>query len=419
MRGIAGEVTFCAVLLLLGCVGLVWSFGSFLWPEWRVNHEFVETTCKVLDKRIVPKQGEEGPLYRPELRLEYTAGPGGPITTWSHYDIHETFFDNRNAAQAVLDRFEAGGRSAKQPYRCWYDPSNPSMVVLSRDYRWWGWLLFTVPVSFVIIGTGGLIHALLRVGRSAERRAALARRASQRRRPKFDDRAPPVFPFVPLGADITNSPGTKLRFRLPVHHSPGWALFGMLVFCVVLNGIVAVMAVWAVRGCRAGRPDWSLILFVVLFLLVGLGAIGVFFRRLMAAMAVGPTRVEISDHPLQPGSRCRVFLSHSGWQALTDLRVSFVCEEIATFRQGTNTRTETREVYRQELLRRHQVEHSKGVPFEADIDLDLPPCIMHSFASRHNEIHWTLVVDGRREGKPDYKRAFPVIVRPAAGDSGP
>ena len=102
---------------------------------------------------------------------------------------------------------------------------------------------------------------------------------------------------------------------------------------------------------------------------------------------------------------------------MTDLRVSFVCEEVATFRQGTNTRTETREVYRQELFRRQPVEHPKGTPFEAEIELNLSRGIMHSFAAEHNEIHWTLVVDGRQEGRPDYKRAFPVIVRPPAGDS--
>jgi hypothetical protein len=160
-----------------------------------------------------------------------------------------------------------------------------------------------------------------------------------------------------------------------------------------------------------------LIVLAIALLPVGLGAIGVFFRRLMAATAVGPTRVEISDHPVEPGGRYGVFLSHSGWRAMTDLRVSFVCQEVATFRQGTNTRTETREVYRQELFHRQPVEHPKGAPFEAEIELNLSRGIMHSFAAEHNEIHWTLVVEGRPEGRPDYKRAFPVVVRPATGDS--
>ncbi len=35
---------------------------NFVVPEWRVNHEFVPTTCKVLDKRIGEWRGEDGPL---------------------------------------------------------------------------------------------------------------------------------------------------------------------------------------------------------------------------------------------------------------------------------------------------------------------------------------------------------------------
>ena len=54
--------------------------------------------------------------------------------------------------------------------------------------------------------------------------------------------------------------------------SPGWALFGTLAFCVIWNGIVAVFVVMAVRGHLAGQPDWFLTLFIIPFVLIGLGS---------------------------------------------------------------------------------------------------------------------------------------------------
>ncbi len=56
------------------------------------------------------------------------------------------------------------------------------------------------------------------------------------------------------------------------------------------------------------------------------------------------------------------------------------------------------------------------MPFEADIEWDVPRNAMHSFASDHNEIGWTFVVEGEPAGWSVYRRAFPVIVRPNMGD---
>ena len=64
--GSVGESLFFAVFLLLGCVGTVLMLSHVVLPEWRVNHEFVQTTCKVLDKRIDKQPSEDGPVYRPE-----------------------------------------------------------------------------------------------------------------------------------------------------------------------------------------------------------------------------------------------------------------------------------------------------------------------------------------------------------------
>jgi hypothetical protein len=198
--------------------------------------------------------------------------------------------------------------------------------------------------------------------------------------------------------------------------SPGWTLFGTLAFCVAWNGIVAAFIAMAVRGYLAGEPYWRVtLLFTVPFAAIGVWAIVVLVRQVLVATGIGPTLVEIADHPLTPGGHYRAFVSQSGWVTVKTLRVSLVCEEIATYRQGTDARTETKEVHRQQLLLRNDYEIRGGTPFECDLDLNVPEGAMHSFAADHNEIAWKLVVEGDVVGWPAYKRAFPVIIRPSAG----
>jgi hypothetical protein len=416
--GRAGEAIFWAVLLLLGCGGTIELLLQFVLPEWRVNHEFVATTCKVLDKRIGERHGEDGPLFRPELKIEYEAG-GATYRDW-HYDIHQHKIDGgygggRENAQAILDQFAVSGPAKNVRYPCWYDPMNPYVAVLVRGYRPWFWWAFTVPASFVLIGAGGLIYTLLQWGKSAEQRAVMAQRVQERDFFGTGGGDPSPYLSIPAGADITNSPGTRLSFRLPMSTSPGWALFGALVFCLVWN--VSVFAAILIGLQMAGPVGWFLAILVPLGVM-GVGAIVLFLRQLLVAARVGPTLLEISGHPLQPGEQYRLFLSQSGRFRIRDLRVSLVCEETATYRQGTNSRTETQEVQRHELFRRQQFEIERGLPFETELDFSVPEGAMHSFKADHNEINWALRVESDPVGRPRCQRSFPVIVLPANGEPG-
>jgi len=410
----ASEALFFAVLLVLGCCGLVLLFTTQVVPEWRVNYEFVSTTCKVLDKRITETRGADGMMYRPEIKIEYIVD-GVTHSDW-HYDIHHTSFAGRDGAQAILDLFSLYDKNQENLFCCWYNPADPREAVLVRGYRWWVWLVFTVPISFIAIGAGGLIFALLHWGKSAERRAAMTQRAQDRDLFAAGGRGDRNFPFIPQGVNITNSPGTKLQYRLPVAGSVGWSLFIALAFCVVWNACAAVSVVWAVHGFAEGKPDWILVAFVVALLLIGVGSVFFLVRRLLVVTGIGLTLVEISGHPLHPGQRYRVALSQPGRRKMNLLLVSLVCAETAAYRQGTNTRTETQEVYRQELLRREDLEIKREQPFEVEFDLDVPVGAMHSFLAGHNQIHWSLVVEGDVARRPKFQRAFTVIVHPAPGD---
>jgi hypothetical protein len=422
--GSLGEAAFFAVLLVLGSAGILLGILWLVIPEWRVNHGFVQTTCVVEDAKLGQKPLQETDaltpattLFRPEVKIEYQVHGKTyrPITYDIHtaYDQSNSYSSDRDEAEAALQAFVKG-----RQYPCWYDPGKPEVAVLVRGYQGWSWLLFLVPLSFVAIGAGGLIYTLSRWGKSAERRAARLQRAQPLDLFDLDRPGGLKLPSVPDPSDITSSPGTKLAYRLPLAYSPGWALLGLLAACVLWNGAVSYFAVAAVHSHLAGHPDWLRTLFILPFLAIGAALIFCFVRQLVVATAIGPTLLEISAHPLLPGGEYRLLLSQSGRLDLRLLEVALVCREEATYRQGTNTRTEDREVCRVEVFRREGFE-IRGEPLEVECPVRVPAGAMHSFHADHNEIQWTLVVRGDLADWRPFQRSFPVIVHPGAAAAGP
>lgn len=397
--GRLGEALFFTVFLAAGIGFLALVVITLLVPLWRLNNDFAETSCRVLDKRISEEPGEDGTLYRPELEIEYQV-KGRTYRVWA-YDIPPTHSSGRDDKQATLDSFIIHNDQNNQLYPCWYDPLEPKTVALVRGYGWMP-LMALIPLVFIIVGGGGLIYTVLHWGKSAEHKAAAGLSSRE------------TFPNIPDDSNITNSPGTTLDFRLPMATSPGWALFGVLMACLFWNGIVSVFVAIAVNSHLEGNPEWFLTIFITPFVLVGIGLVFLFIRQLLITTGVGPTLVEISGHPLHPGDHCDLFLSQSGRLSVNSIAVSLVCEEEATYRQGTDTRTESREVRRVELYRREGFEIHRGLPFEAECELDIPADAMHSLKADHNEINWQIVVDGDIAGWPDYSRSFPVVIRPAS-----
>ncbi len=408
--GSAGEAIFFTTFFLLGCIGLAGLVASFVIPEWRATNQFVPHTCTVLDARVGQIQREGRPFYRPEIQVKY-AIEGETYVAWT-YDVHSVrgngYSADRSDAEAVLNRYQAG-----REYRCWYDPTDRTTAVLVRGLQWWVWLTFAVPASLVMIGGGGLAYSVFSWGKSDERRCALVRKAASLAAFEPTDGGQD-YPNVPSIAEVVDSPGTTLRYRLPMAVSPLWALGAALAACLFWNGIVAVFVAFEVSSHLSGNPNWFLTLLLVPFVLVGVALVLFFFRQLLVTTGIGPTIIEVSDHPLYPGGQYRLFLSQTGRLRFNALEMTLVCEEEATFRHGTDTRTETRRVFERSLFRREGFEVHRGFPYESLCTLDIPLDAMHSFKSQHNEVNWKVIVRGNVARWPDYERSFPIIVYPAS-----
>ena len=409
-----GEAVFFSIFLAFGLALFIGLLTRLVIPEWRANRHFQQTTCTLLSKAVQSRVGRDGSVaYSPSIRMRYVVD--GRTYEGGRLEAREMSYGERANVAALIEPFKVGER-----YPCWYDPLDPRRAVLVQGYSGWLYLFLLVPLPFITIGGVGLVLALMRWGTSAERRSVLARRAAELDPFEPSTEAGPQFPNVPAEGNLTNSPGTTLAYRLPVTAAPGWMLFATLVACLVWNALVAVFLTMAVQRFRRGEPDWPLTMFVVPFTLAGIGLAIYFFRRLLATTGVGPTRMEIAKHPLHPGESCELFVSQAGRLMMNSLEVLVACDEKATYRQGTDTRTEYRRVFEDKLLEVQDFEIRQGVPFEQRFAVRIPVGGMHSFKADHNEINWKLVVRGTVDGWPGYERVFPVVVYPAGnGEVGP
>lgn len=414
--GSAGEAAFYAALLLAGLV-----FGGLLIsgvavPEWRINHDFLPARAAVLGKGLERRSVADPPgvvhtTWSPVLRLRFTVD-GVVREAWSRSPVTAVTPD-RAVALARLGAFPGIGTEIS----CWYDPEAPDTVVLNRGYNWSMWLLtLLLPGALVAFGGSGLLRSLRAWGKSDEHRAAVAG-LPERLAPTGQAPAEaPGFPGVPACDDLVNSPGTILRYRLPIESPESWALLGFGLFALVWNAVLVVLAVGAGLDLMGGRVDWLLLALIVPFAIVGIGGIALFIRGLVLATSVGPTQIEVSDHPLRPGRSYEVLVAQSGSGMLRTIELILELEEQATFRQGTDTRTERVVVWSQPIKQWRDVELSPASRFEAEVTISLPDHAMHSFHSEHNVVSWRFVVHGLPDMRPPFCRVFPVVVFPAVTD---
>lgn len=408
--GSFGEAAFHGALVCAGVVFATLLASGVAVPEWRINHDFQPTRCLVRGTGLVRRTVEDPPgsfstTWRPTVLVRYEA-EGRQVESWSH-----------SRGPASIGRATAAARLPSWPIGSevpgWYDPADPETIVLERGYNWWTWLLaLLLPGALLGFGMTGLVRTARRWGRSEEAIAAstgLVDLLDPSRRPPA---GAGVMPGVPACDDLVNSPGTVLRYRLPIESADTWTLFGLGLFAVLWNAVLAVLAVGAGLDLAGGRIDWLLIALLIPFAAIGCTGVVLFVRQLFLAAAVGTTQIEISDHPLRPGGRYDVLLAQSGAGTMHDLGLSLELEEQATFHQGTDTRTESLVVIQRPVRAWGLLQLDPTSRFEERMTVEIPVDTMHSFVTEHNAVRWRFVVRGKPSRWPAFVRVFPIIVHP-------
>jgi hypothetical protein len=269
-----------------------------------------------------------------------------------------------------------------------------------------------IPFALIIYGVAAVVRVLWQTVASTERRAAAVQKATDWDLLGASATTAPALPTVPPIEPVTDSPGIRLAYRLPIDAASGWVSFTMAAVCLTWNTLVAVFVVQVIALHREGQPNWLLTWLMVPFVLAGVWTVVALIRQMLFNIAIGTTRVEISQHPFYPGGTFHGFVSQTGRVRVRWFQVQLVCEEQAIYQQGTDTRRATSRVIRSVLFSKRKFEIRPPHAFEVTFDLTIPLTVMHSFVSTHNAVVWTIVVCGRMTRWGDFERRFPVYVYP-------
>jgi hypothetical protein len=266
--------------------------------------------------------------------------------------------------------------------------------------------------AMIVVGSLRMVATLWKVGASVERRGAIVNRAGEIElfnevRKRREDL--PTIPLVPRPPQR----GQTLRYRLLGSKRNSWGLILAGGLAMALSALVTIVAITAIDSLKSTDVDWTAFTVILVLSLPTAWAIYRFVRQLMKLAGLGPTQLETSAHPIVAGETIQLSLTQPGRLRLTLLDVLLVCEEEATYDQGTNIRTEKVVVHQQRLFRKRGISVKPNEPFQDQFELQLPRGVMHSFKSANNRIQWKIVVHARAKGWPEFERTFVISVHPS------
>lgn len=338
------------------------------------------------------------------------------------------------------------------------------------------WLMVIASTSFMVIGLSAFILQVSSTLASPEMRSAMARKVKEdHRRRSVGIGEIPEDSNLPELQPLMDSPGVKLAYRLAAQRGERTPLILSTLFATTWNAMVAAYFAVTLQQFLSGGQVLFMAVLLVAFLVVSVISTRWFFHLFLQRLGIGPTAIEIDILPLLPGGDYRLYLCQYGRVDFQRLDLCLVAYEEATYEQGTDVRTESRETMRvpiqvaqlasadqpasevqhgSEAQIDNHGEHSdlgeeeecRGSadkktsdsavldspanidetprkarlrlvaepekPLELDCFVSLPTDIMHSFHSPHNAVTWKVVVEGECAKWPAFCRKFPVAVYP-------
>ncbi len=150
------------------------------------------------------------------------------------------------------------------------------------------------------------------------------------------------------------------------------------------------------------------------FFLIGLVFIGGAIKMFLAGMRLDPPSITISNSPLYLGETFSAEIVQRVKQTATvqSVQVTLVCREWVQYTQGTDTRTETHDIYtvHESLDVRGVIEPPDSI--RGHIEFQIPEEGMHTFTASDNQVMWKIEMHTDVAGWPDFKAEFELSVAP-------
>jgi hypothetical protein len=185
---------------------------------------------------------------------------------------------------------------------------------------------------------------------------------------------------------------------------------GFAAICLFWSGIVSVFLYQVIQGWQQGNPSWFETLFLTPFVIIGL-LMFVGFVHALLGLLNPKIAVTLDAHPVHPGDTLKLSWQMSGINnRIQKLTVSSGAEESATYRQGTNTHTDSSPFYHHMVFQTSsRIEMHTGYG-ECALPVHLPP----SFDSGNNKITWKVHVKGDVSLWPNVDDSYDIEVNPKA-----
>ncbi len=268
-----------------------------------------------------------------------------------------------------------------------------------------------VAVGLIVVGTYCVAKIFWKVAASEERRSAIVSRAGEIELFNELRKGRENLPTVPSDR-YRPTRGIHQPYRLVPSRRNVWGLGSAAVLSLLFVSIAVILVVISVTAWQRDTMDWLATALTVPICGAALWSMYNAFRRLLALTGVGPPALEVSEFPFVPGEKYQFHLSQPGRVRLQLLNVRLICQEEATFNEGTDVRTERQTVFEQRLLRRRGLDVRPDKPYTDEFELILPACTMHSFKSASNRVTWKIEVEAAPRGWPTQKRSFTISVLP-------
>ena len=384
--------------LIFFAAGALFFWFIFLSPalQWNSAKNWPSVEGKIVNSHVETHHGDDSTTYSAEFEYEYVVeGQKLSNDRYSFFQIN----GSRGKANALIAAHPVGSKT-----QVYYDPNQTSDSVMTLEFPSSAYIGFFVPLIFVLVGGTIFVGAAFFGWAKPKSKdfsgytSAISSESVKSTDSKDEKSARPRLRGDMLDED----------FDGPLILKPSiskWAMFfGLLGVCIFWNGIVSLFLYQVVDE---GFPIF-LSLFMIPFVLVGLVLTG---AVIYCFLALFNPKIEIalSNGAIPLGGEFDL-----AWEVIGNatrfqkLKIWVEGEEAATYRQGTDTRTDTNTF---QVIPAAEVTNQSEIQF-GTASISIPEDTCHTFKSDHNEIKWTVKVHGDIPYWPDVNSTLEFRVKP-------
>jgi hypothetical protein len=362
--GTCGCFAFGLIFFLFGAGFFTLAFGRGFIKLIQAR-DWQPTPCTILSSEV----RSHGDTYSVEARFRYVVNDRSYES--DRYDFVEGSSGGYESKEKIVQQIPQGTMTT-----CYVNPANPAEAVLERGFT--SEMYFAaIPLLFAFVGLAGMYFAVAG---------------------KFGA------PSKPTERQIEALPSAGAKRK----SSRLGGLIGTILVAAFWNGIVSIFVWQAVQGWKAGRTEIFLTLFLIPFVLIGLGLIVAIFYSFLtlfnpvAELIFTPSEVRLgSSMQLNWKLRGKV-------ERIRELKIRLEAREEARYRRGTRTYTDKEVFYKKELF---QTTTAFSIS-TGSITIRIPADSMHSLDTGNNKIIWTVHFDGVIKNWPDVSETYDITVVP-------